>query len=105
MRFSTMSATSILIAAICLSAQAPEAVSEAKGLPPRQTPADYQAQAPAGAVTIAAEFTAHGVATPQGVFTSEDFVAVELGVFGPPDARVKLSVEDFSIRINGKKTT
>ncbi|MDP8990379.1 MAG: hypothetical protein M3N41_09920, partial [Acidobacteriota bacterium] len=34
---------------------------------------------------------------------TQDYVVVEVGVFGPPEARVKLSHEDFSIRINGKK--
>ena len=77
---------------------------EAKGLPPRATPADYQVQAKAGAVTIAAEFTGHSVPTVQGPLTTEDFVVVETALFGAPDARMKLSADDFSLRINGKKT-
>ena len=76
---------------------------EAKGLPPRATPADYQAQTKAGAVTIAAEFTRHSVPTAQGPLSTEDFVVVEMALFGPPDARLKISANDFSLRINGKK--
>jgi hypothetical protein len=34
----------------------------------------------------------------------EDYVSVELGVYGPPEARLQLSAEDFSLRINGKKS-
>ncbi len=79
--------------------------NEAKGMAPRLTPADYQAQAQAGMVTIGAEFLGHGVPTTQGVFSTEDFVVVETGFFGPPEARIKLASDDFSIRINGKKTT
>jgi hypothetical protein len=67
------------------------------------TPGDYQAQAQAGTVTVAAEFAGHGVPTHQGVFSTEDFVVVETAFFGPPEARLKLSVDDFSLRINGKK--
>ena len=86
-------------------AQSPDAQSrEAKGVPPRATPADYQAHAQAGDVTIAAEFTGHSVATPEALLSTEDYVVVEVGLFGRPEARLKLSYEDFSLRINGRKT-
>lgn len=84
------------IAALCLCAQTP-------GLPPRAAPSDYQAQVKAGTVTIAAEFKGHSVTTPEKTLTTEEYVVVELGLFGPPEARIKLSIEDFSLRINGKK--
>jgi hypothetical protein len=77
---------------------------EIKGMPPRPTPADYPDQAEAGKVTIAAEFQGHSVPTLQGNLTTEDYVAVETAFFGPPGTRVKLSFEDFALRINGKKT-
>jgi hypothetical protein len=76
---------------------------EAKGLPPRLTPGDYQTHVQAGAVTIAAEFTGHSVATSDAALTAEDYVTVELGLYGRPDARLKLSIGDFSLRINGRK--
>lgn len=79
-------------------------INEAKGLPPRVAPTDYQAQAQAGTVTVAAEFTGHSVVTMQGTFSNEDYVAVETALFGPPGERIKLSIEDFSLRINEKKT-
>jgi hypothetical protein len=31
-------------------------------------------------------------------------VVVETGLFGSPDARLRISADDFSLRINGKKT-
>jgi hypothetical protein len=77
--------------------------SEAKGLPPRATPAEYQAQAVVGMVTIVAEFTGHAIGTPQGTLTTEDYVVVETGFFGPAGARTRLAADDFSLRINGKK--
>lgn len=77
--------------------------TETKGLPPRAAPADYQAQAKAGAVTFAADFAGHSVPTGENIYTTEDFVTVELGVFGAADAHAALSAGDFSIRINGKK--
>jgi len=79
------------------------AVSESKGMPPRAAPTEYQAQAQAGKVTVAAEFTGHSVPTADGTYTTEDYVVVEVGVFGPSEARAKLSIGDFSLRINGRK--
>jgi len=100
----------VLTAALCHGAPGQDAQSkeaqtrEAKGLSPRATPADYQTHAQAGAVTIAAEFTGHSVTSPQSVLATEDYVVVEVGFFGPPEAQLKLSGDDFSLRINGKKT-
>lgn len=110
MQLSPVLKTAVWITALCLSAQGQTApgkdtpVNESKGMPPRATPADYQAHAQAGTMTIAAEFTGHGIATSQGALTTEDYVVVETGFFGAAGARTKLSAEDFSLRINGKKT-
>jgi len=84
-------------------AQKKDATREAKGVPPRATPCDYQAHEQAGATTIAAEFTGHALPTPEAILSTEDYVVVEVGLFGPAEARLKLSFDDFSLRINGKK--
>jgi hypothetical protein len=73
------------------------------GLPPRATPGDYQSHTQAGSVTLAAEFTGHSVPTPEAILSTEDYVIVEVGLFGPPDARLALTFGDFSLRVNGKK--
>ena len=97
--------TGLFVTALCLSAQGQETqIKEIRGLPPRATPADYQAQAQAGSVTVAAEFAGHFVPSPQGSLSTEDYVVVETGIFGPPEAHVNLLPGDFSLRINGKKT-
>jgi hypothetical protein len=97
-------ATALLLALFAAGAAAQEAPArDPLAIAPRATPGDYQAQAQAGAITIAAEFTGHSIATPQTILSTEEYVVVEVGVFGPPQARVRLSHEDFSIRINGKK--
>jgi hypothetical protein len=105
----------VLVGALCVRAQGPGAQGKdtpskdapstpSKGMPPRVGPAEYQAQAKAGEVTVAAEFMGHSVPTPEATFTNDDFVVVEVGLFGPPQARTTLSIGDFSLRINGKKT-
>jgi hypothetical protein len=107
--FSTLKC-SVWVAALCLCAQAqtPPAkeapANESKGLPARVSPTEYQAHAQVGTATIAAEFTGHSLATPQGTFSNEDYVVVETGFFGPDGARLKVSAEDFSLRVNGKKS-
>jgi len=102
MQFLTRGCTAVgLVWALCIGASGQ--TNEAKGLPARATPSDYQAHAQAGTFTIAAEFEGHSVATPESVLSNENFVTVEVGLFGPPQARLRLSYQDFSLRINGKK--
>ena len=84
----------------CLLAQEPK---ETQGMPARATPGDYQVQGKAGDVTIAAEFLGHSVPTSENILTSTDFVVVETALYGPADKKLILSVDDFSLRINGKK--
>jgi hypothetical protein len=108
MQFFSALKTGVWITALCLCAYGQtvpgkEAPVESKGIPPRLTPAEYQSHAQAGTVTIAAEFTGHSVPTPQGTLNTEDYLVVELGFFGPAEARTKLAADDFSLRINGKK--
>jgi hypothetical protein len=95
----------VLIGATHVYAQSKDATAnEVKGMPPRVAPTEYQAHGEAGPLTIAADFTGHSVATPEATYTTEDSVVVEVGLFGAPGARAKLSTGDFSLRINGKKT-
>jgi hypothetical protein len=119
MRFSSgltqVSKTALLVSALCLcgQAQAQEAAPPApaplkeqvkkEGMPARASAGDYLSQGKAASVTIGAEFKGHFVPTPDGLLSTDDFVVVEVGLFGPPDARLKLSFEDFSLRLNGKK--
>jgi hypothetical protein len=102
----------VLTAALCLCAQEPappskeaRALDTAQGLPPRLSPTDYQAQTKAGDVIIAAEFMRHSVPTAKQTLSTEDFVAVEVGLYGPAGTHVQISLEDFSLRLNGKKNT
>jgi len=95
----------LITAAVCLcaSGQTPPA-EKPPGLPPRLAATDYQAHAQAGNVTIAADFTGHSVPLPGETLSTDDYVVVETAFFGPPETRLKLSQEDFSLRVNGKKT-
>jgi hypothetical protein len=109
--------TILAIAAVSLRAQTPEVnapghpanvtkpatISENTGIPPRTAPSDYAAQAKVGTVTMAADFDEHGIPTTDGPLSSDEFVVVELAVFGPPGTRLPVNFSNFSLRINGKK--
>jgi hypothetical protein len=105
--FSTLSAVwlalGLFVPSAGLLAQEVSKESPAKGMPPRAAPSEYQTQATAGMVTIAAEFMGHAVPTPEQTVASDDYVVLDVGIYGPPGARVMLSRGDFSLRINGKK--
>jgi hypothetical protein len=77
--------------------------SETKGTPPRAAPTDYQVQAQVGSVTIAADFAGHGVPTMEAAYSTEEYVVVEVAFFGGAQNRLKLSIEDFELKINDKK--
>lgn len=91
----------------CLGASAQNAPAPtarvSKGLPPRAAPSEYLSHAQAGPITIAAEFDQHSVPTAESTLSTEDFVAVEVGIFGAAGAHATVSSADFSLRINGKK--
>jgi hypothetical protein len=86
----------------CCALALPAQTADPQVLPPRAAASEYLSQAKAGAVSIGAEFKGHIVPTPEGHLTNEDYVTVEIGMFGPEGQPLKLAVTDFSLRINGK---
>ena len=103
MRFASIWTAGVVTCALCLAARGQNAPPKIEGIPPRAAPSDYQFHAQAGTLTVAVEFAGHSVPTPEGTLTTEDYVVIETAVYGPPGARTKLSVADFSLRVNGKK--
>lgn len=81
-----------------------QGVEASKGMPPRATPGDYQTHTQVGKVTLGAEFDAHSIPDPMTVLSTEDYVVVEVGLYGPPGTTLALNYQDFSMRVNGKKT-
>src|ERR1700733_15913467 len=99
----------VLFSSVCLLAQDQTDQEQSakdlpgKGMPPRAAASEYQAHGMAGTVTIGAEFAGHSVTTPDHTYSSEDYIVVEAGLFGPPGAQAMLARGDFSLRVNGKK--
>jgi hypothetical protein len=78
--------------------------NDVQGLPVRAAASDYHNQEKLGKVTLAADFVGHSVPTMQGPLSSEDYVVVEVAFLGAPDTKVRISFEEFAVRINGKKS-
>ncbi|HUP05299.1 MAG TPA: hypothetical protein VMU19_14980 [Bryobacteraceae bacterium] len=106
-----LAAAFLQVASAQTAPPAPDPAASAKAAPPIEAPAvparpnltDYQGHAATGVYNIAGEYTGHNVVTPLASFTNEDYVTVEVAIYGPKGARLKLSYQDFSLRVNGKK--
>jgi hypothetical protein len=87
----------LITVGLCPGFQAPQSIAA------RANPNEYQAQARAGNVTIAADFAQHSVTTPDAVYSTEDYIVFEVAFFGPAGTKAFLKPEDFTLRIKGKK--
>lgn len=94
----------VLLTAGAVCGQQAEGPKETQGLLPRGSAAEYQARGQAGKVMIGAEFTGHGIPTEQQPLVSEDYIGVEVGLFGPPGEHLTINAADFTLKVNGKKT-
>src|SRR5215467_13070363 len=76
----------------------------AQGTAPKPAPADYPAHATVGSFTLAAEYLVHSIPSPDGSYFTNDYLVIEAAFFGPRLAPIKMSAEEFMLRINGQKT-
>jgi hypothetical protein len=70
---------------------------------PRTKAADYPVHVQLDAVTVAAEYLVHSLPTPQGTLIATDYLVVEVAFFGPPMSRLRMSPDNFVLRINGRR--
>lgn len=63
---------------------------------------DYPARVQMDAVTLAAGSLGHSLPTPQGVLQTDDYLVIEVAFFGPPMSRLRVSPDNFTLRINGR---
>jgi hypothetical protein len=74
----------------------------AQGTPPKTKPADYPVHVQMDTVTLAAEYLVHSLPTAKGTLVANDYLVVEVAFFGPSFSRLKMSPDNFQLRINGK---
>ncbi len=85
-------------------AEVREKPEASKGIPPRAAPTDYQAHAQVGKLTLAAEFDDHAFPDPALGIYNNDYVFVEVAFYGAPGTNLQLNYQDFSLKMNGKKS-
>lgn len=78
------------------------AVARAQGTETKAKPADYPAHIQLDTVTLAAEYLVHTIPSPKGDLIARDYLVVEVAFFGPLYSRLKMSADQFTLRVNGK---
>ena len=74
----------------------------AQGTQPKTAPTDYPVRVQMDTVTLAAEYLVHSLPTTQGTLVANDYLVVEVAFFGPLYSRLKMSPDNFALRINAK---
>jgi hypothetical protein len=72
--------------------------------PPKTKASDYPTRVQMGTVTLAAEYLVHSLPTTKGTLVANDYLVIETTFFGPPLSRLKMSPDQFTLRINGRGT-
>lgn len=81
------------------------ALLSAQGTAPKPEPTDYPAHTAAdNGFTIAAEYLVHSIPSPNVSLVANDYLVVDVAVFGPAKAKLNLTGGNFLLRINGQKT-
>jgi hypothetical protein len=77
----------------------------AQGTSPQSAATDYPVHiALNDGFTMGAEYLVHSIPSPRGYYVVEEFLVVEIGVFGPKSARLNISADQFALHLNGLKT-
>jgi hypothetical protein len=72
---------------------------------PREKASDYPGHVKLADREIGAEYLVHSVPVERGVLVASDYLVVEVAVFPLTQVGVAVSSAQFTLRINGKKTT
>ena len=74
----------------------------AQGTKPKTIPADYPVHVQLEALTVAAEYLVHSIPNAKATLIANEYLVVEAAFFGPQFSRLKMSPDNFSLRLNGK---
>lgn len=74
----------------------------AQGTETKAKPTDYPAHIQLDTVTLAAEYLVHTIPNPKGNLIARDYLVVEVAFFGPLYSRLKMTPDQFTLRINRK---
>ena len=54
--------------------------------------------------TMGADYLVHSIPSPRGFYVIDDYLIVEIGMFGPQYAHLNVTADQFALRLNGQKT-
>jgi hypothetical protein len=74
----------------------------AQGTKPKNHPADYPVHVQLEALTVAGEYLVHTIPNAKATLIANDYLVVEAAFYGPRFSRLKMSPDNFSLRLNGK---
>lgn len=80
-------------------------LSLAAGTEPKPKADAYPAHASTPEVSIGAEYLVHSVPARSLTFTARDHLVVEVAVYAPNGGTLNIALEQFGLRINGRKET
>jgi hypothetical protein len=80
------------------------ALLRAQGTQPKPQAADYPVHVQMDAVTVAAEYLVRSLPTSKGTLVANDYLVVEVAFLGPPMGRLRMSPDNFTLRVNGHGT-
>jgi hypothetical protein len=76
----------------------------AQGTAPQSAAKDYPVHIDLNdGFTLGAEYLVHSIPSPHGFYVVDDYLIVEIGVFGPKFGHLSISADQFGLRINGTK--
>jgi len=90
------------LAAALLLASAPAWLC-AQGTPPKEKPSDYRVSAPAGPLTIAADYLVRSFGREGAMFWTPDYLVVEVALYSAAREPVAVAHSWFTLQMNGKK--
>jgi hypothetical protein len=80
------------------------ALLRAQGTQPKPKAADYPAHVQLDQVTVAAEYLVRSLPASNGTLVANEYLVVEVAFFGPPMSRLRMSPDNFILRMNGHGT-
>lgn len=77
----------------------------AEGPAPRNSASEYPVHATLASASIGAEYLVRSIPSRGRVFFSPDYLVLEVGVYPATGQTIKIVLEHFALRMNGKKET
>jgi hypothetical protein len=90
----------LTMSAVCMASVG---LAHGQGITPKPTPDQYPVHAELGKLILAADNLVHSVPTPRGVYLAQEYLVIEVAVYGPTSIHPDFNASQFQLRINNAK--